>query len=109
VVEEFAMRLPAFAMVVAALFAAAAPACAASTEADYKAAYAAADAANTEAGKLRNQWTTAVKALADAKKAAEAGDFDKAVAEAKHSEELSKAAIYQAHEQETAWKEMEIH
>lgn len=84
-----------------------APAVAAS-EADYKAAYAAAEAANKEAAKLRNQWTTAVKALADAKKAAEAGDFDKAVAEAKHSEELSKASIYQSHEQATAWKDMEI-
>lgn len=84
-----------------------APAIAAS-EADYKAAYAAAETANKEAGKLRNQWTTAVKALADAKKAAEAGDFDKAVAEAQRSEALSKAAIHQSHEQATAWKDMEI-
>lgn len=108
------MRSSAFAtsaltMVAVVLLSAAAPAFAASTEADFKAAYAAADAANNEAGKLRNQWTTGVKALAAARKAAEAGDFDKAVAEAKHAEELSKAAIYQAHEQETAWKEMEIH
>ncbi|HVV40611.1 MAG TPA: hypothetical protein VHC94_06050 [Nitrobacter sp.] len=81
---------------------------AASTEADYKAAYAAADEANNEAGKLRNQWTTAVKALKDARKAAEAGDYDKAVELSKHSEELSKAAIFQANEQKNAWKEMEI-
>lgn len=81
---------------------------AASTEADYKAAYAAADAANNEAGKLRNQWTTAVAALKGAKKAAEAGDFDKAVELSKHSEELSKAAIFQSNEQKTAWKDTEI-
>ena len=58
---------------------------AASTEADYKAAFAAAEAANNKAGKLRNQWTTAVKALSDAKKAADAGDFDKAVEESEES------------------------
>jgi hypothetical protein len=90
------------------LLAGATSAYAASTEADYKAAYAAAEAANTEAGKLRNQWTTAVKALTDAKKAAESGDFDKAVAESKKSETLSKAAIFQTNEQKDAWKEMEI-
>ncbi len=56
---------------------------AASTESDYKTAFAAAESANNEAGKLRNQWTTAVTALSDAKKAADAGDFDKAVAGAR--------------------------
>ncbi|MBN8960173.1 MAG: hypothetical protein J0H71_03505 [Rhizobiales bacterium] len=84
------------------------PAHAASTEADYKAAYAAAESANVEANKLRNQWTTAVSALAAAKKAAEAGDFDKATAEAKMSEQLSKAAIFQTNEQKENWKLMEI-
>jgi hypothetical protein len=79
-----------------------------STEADYKAAYAAAEAANNEAGKLRNQWTTAVSALKDAKAAAEAGDFDKAVSESKKSEVLSKAAIFQSNEQKDAWRKMEI-
>ena len=81
---------------------------AASTEADYKAAYAAADEANNQAGKLRNQWTTAVAALKGAKKAAEAGDFDKAVDLSKQSEELSKAAIFQSNQQKDAWKDMEI-
>lgn len=81
---------------------------AASTEADYKAAYAAAESANVEANKLRNQWTTAVSALAAAKKAAEDGDFDKATAEAKTSEQLSKAAIFQTNEQKENWKLMEI-
>jgi hypothetical protein len=81
---------------------------AAGTEADYKVAYAAAESANAEANKLRNQWTTAVSALAAAKKAAEAGDFDKATAEAKKSEQLSKAAIFQTNEQKDNWKLMEI-
>ena len=81
---------------------------AASTEADYKAAYAAAESANVEANKLRNQWTTAVSALAAAKKAAEDGDFDKATAQAKKSEQLSKAAIFQTNEQKENWKLMEI-
>jgi hypothetical protein len=90
------------------LLAAATPARAASTEADYKAAYAAAETANAEAGKLRNQWKTAVKALGDAKKAADAGDFDKAIEESKKSELLSKAAVFQANEQKDAWKKMEI-
>jgi len=81
---------------------------AASTEADYKAAYAAAESANAEANKLRNQWTTAVSALAAAKKAAEAGDFDKATAEAKKSEQLSKAAIFQTNDEKKNWKLMEI-
>ncbi|MCO5132120.1 MAG: hypothetical protein M9932_16410 [Xanthobacteraceae bacterium] len=88
------------------LTAVAAPARAA--EAAFKAAYASAEAANAEAGKLRNQWTTAVAALAAAKKAAEAGDFDKATSEARKSEQLSRAAIFQADEQKTNWKLMEI-
>jgi hypothetical protein len=49
-----------------------------------------------------------VSALAAAKKAAEAGDFDKAVAASKHAEELAKASIYQSHEQKDGWKQMEI-
>ena len=102
------MRLIAFSIVSALLAAGATSACAASTEADYKTAYAAAETANAEAGKLRNQWTTAVKALKEAKKAAEAGDFDKAVAESKQSELLSKAAIFQTNEQKENWKLMEI-
>ena len=37
---------------------------AAGSEDEYKAAYAAAEAANKEAGKLRNQWTTTASTLA---------------------------------------------
>jgi len=102
------MRPLTLALTVILLTGATLPAFAASTEADFKAAYATAEAANNEAGKLRNQWTTTVSALAAAKKAAEAGDFDKAVAASKHAEELAKASIYQSQEQKDGWKQMEI-
>jgi hypothetical protein len=86
-----------------------ATALAAGSEADFKAAYAAAEAANKEAGAMRNQWTTTKSALAAAKKAADAGDFDKATASAKEAEALAKASIFQATSEKTRWKEMEIH
>lgn len=81
---------------------------AAGSEDEYKAAYAAAEAANKEAGKLRNQWTTTASTLAAAKKAAGAGEFDKATASAKEAEALAKASIFQATSEKTRWKEMEI-
>ena len=80
----------------------------AASEADYKAAYAAAEAANAEAGKLRNQWIPTASALAAAKKAGDAGDFDKAIAEAKEAEALAKASIFQATSEKTLWKDLEI-
>ena len=82
---------------------------AASSEADFKAAYAVAEAANKEAGSLRNQWTTTAATLADAKKAADKGDFDAATASAKEAEALAKASIYQATSEKNAWKALEIH
>ena len=88
---------------VTAILLAATPALAAS-EADYKAAYAAAEAANKEAGALRNQWTTTASTLAAAKKAGDAGDFDKGVAEAKEAEALAKASVFQATSEKEAWK-----
>jgi hypothetical protein len=80
----------------------------AASEADYKAAYAAAEAANKEAGALRNQWTTTASTLAVAKKAGDAGDFDKATEAAKEAEALAKASIYQATSEKKLWKDMEI-
>ncbi len=80
----------------------------AASEADYKAAYAAAEAANAEAGKLRNQWIPTATALAAAKKAGDAGDFDKAIAEAKEAEALAKASIYQSISEKKLWKDLEI-
>jgi hypothetical protein len=81
---------------------------AASSEADFKAAYAAAEAANREAGSLRNQWTVTAAALNAAKKAAETGDFDKAVAASNEAEALAKASIFQAKSEKTLWKDLEI-
>ena len=80
----------------------------AATEADYKAAYAAAEAANKEAGALRNQWIPTATMLAAAKKAADAGEFDKAVEAAKEAEALAKASIYQAKSEKELWKDLEI-
>jgi hypothetical protein len=81
---------------------------AASSEADFKTAYAAAEATNKEAGRLRNQWTVTAEALADAKKAADKGDFDHAVASAKEAEALASASIFQATSEKEAWKNLEI-
>ena len=77
---------------------------AASTEADFKIALAAAEAAEQDAGVLKNQWIPTEQALATAKRAAAAGDFDTAVTQAKEAEALAKASIAQAKEQQTAWK-----
>jgi hypothetical protein len=90
------------------LIAGAAPALAAGSEADFKTAYAAAEAANKEAAALRNQWTVTASALAAAKKAADAGDFDKAIASSKEAEALAKASIFQATSEKEAWKALEI-
>ena len=90
------------------LIAGAPPALAAGSEADFKTAYAAAEAANKEAGALRNQWTTTAAALAAAKKSADAGDFDAAVASSKEAEALARASIFQATSEKTLWKNMEI-
>jgi lysozyme family protein len=77
---------------------------AASTEADFNAALAAAQAAEKDAGALKNQWTTTEQVLAAAKKAAAAGNFDAAVSEAQHAEALAKASVAQAKEQQDAWR-----
>ena len=96
------------ALVLALLTSGATFALAAGSEDDYKSAYAAADAANKEAGKLRNQWTTTAATLVAAKKAADAGEFDKATASAKEAEALAKASIFQATSEKTRWKDLEI-
>jgi hypothetical protein len=84
------------------------PALAAGSEADFKAAYAAAEAANKQAGLLRNQWTTTSAMLAAAKKAADGGDFDQAIAAAKEAEALAKASVFQSTSEQQAWKALEI-
>jgi hypothetical protein len=81
---------------------------AAASEADFKTAYSAAEAANKEAGQLRNQWTTTAATLANAKKAADKGDFDQATALSREAEALAKASIHQATSEREAWKALEI-
>jgi hypothetical protein len=97
------------ALVATLLGAGASPALAAASEDDFKAAYAAAVEANKQAGQLRDQWTVTATALAGAKKAADAGDFDKALAESKEAEALARASVFQATSEKDAWKAMEIH
>jgi len=80
----------------------------ADSEADFKAAFVAAEKAEKEAGALRNQWTTTEAALAAAKKAASAGDFDAAVASAKEAEALARASMFQATSEKERWKDLEI-
>jgi hypothetical protein len=102
------MRKSTFAFAATLLIAGATSAFAASSEADFKAAFGAAEAANKEAAALRNQWTTTAAALAAAKKAADAGDFDQAVASSKEAEALAKASAFQASSEKEAWKALEI-
>jgi hypothetical protein len=102
------MRVSTLSLASVLLIAAAEPALAAGSEADFKAAYAAAEAANKEAGLLRNQWTTTAATLADAKKAAAEGAFDQATALSREAEALARASIFQAESEKTLWKELEI-
>jgi hypothetical protein len=90
------------------MIAGASSALAAASADEFKAAYAAAEAANTQASALRNAWTTTVSTLADAKKAADAGNFDAAVTLSKEAEALAKASISQATSEKDAWKALEI-
>ena len=76
----------------------------AASEAEFQAAYAAAEAANREAGALKNQWTTTATTLAEAKKAAVTGDYDKAVALAKKADALAQASIEQSKREDKAWR-----
>ena len=102
------MKLKVVSLACVLLIAGATSVLAAGSEADFKAAYAAAEAANNEAGALRNQWTTTAAALAAAKKAGDAGDFDAALVSSREAEALAKASIFQATSEKTLWKDMEI-
>jgi hypothetical protein len=101
-------KMPVLLLVLAATLLTASSALAAASEDDFKTAYAAAEAANNQAGLLRDQWSATVTALADAKKAAGAGSFDQAVAASKEAEALAKASIFQATSEKDAWKALEI-
>ena len=79
------------------------------SEVEFKTAFDAAQAAEKEAGALKNRWTTTEQTLAAASKAAAAGDFDGGVKLARQAEALARASIAQAQEQKTAWKSAVIH
>lgn len=102
------MRMSIFSLIAVLLIAGTATMRAASSESDFNAAYAAAEAAEKEAGRLRNQWTVTATALADARRAADKGDFDRAIASATQAEALAKASIFQAISEQGRWKELEI-
>jgi hypothetical protein len=76
---------------------------------DFKAALAKAEAANKQAGAIKNQWTTTAGTLKAAQAAAAAGQYDEAVKDAQQAEALAEASIAQAKEQATAWKQALIH
>jgi len=75
---------------------------------DFNAAYAKAEAAEQQAGALKNQWTTTEAELKAAQKAAAAGNFDEAIKHAQQAEALANASIAQAKEQATDWKQAVI-
>jgi hypothetical protein len=106
-IRKVKMRKYAF-VLASLLLADARPVLAADSEADFKAAYAAAEAANKQAAALRNQWTTTAAALNAAKKAADTGDFERALASSKEAEALAKASIFQAESEKQAWRALEI-
>jgi hypothetical protein len=84
-------------------------ACAQATDPnEYKSALAEAVGAEKGAGQLRNRWTVTELTLAEARKAAAAGDFDKAIALAREAERLARASIFQATSEKNAWKDREI-
>jgi uncharacterized protein YceK len=76
---------------------------------DFKAAYAKAEAANKQAGAMKDQWTTTASELKAAKKAADAGKFDDALKHAKEAEALANASIAQAKDEEKNWTKAVIH
>ena len=76
---------------------------------DFKAAFAKAEAANKQAGDLKNQWTTTAQQLKAAQAEAAAGDYDVAVTDAQQAEALANASIAQAKEQAAAWKQAVVH
>lgn len=75
---------------------------------DFKGVYAKAEAAQKQALKMKNAWTTTANELKAAKKAADAGKFDEAIGRAKMAEALAEASIAQAKQQAKVWRDAEI-
>ncbi|MFZ1923306.1 MAG: hypothetical protein WAU57_16905 [Xanthobacteraceae bacterium] len=76
---------------------------------DFNAAYAEAEAAEQQAGALKNQWTTTQAELKSAQAAAKAGNYDQALKHAQQAEALANASIAQAKEQAAIWTRAVIH
>lgn len=106
--RQFAMRRLIVPVVVAAVLGTGFPVRAQAPDAAFKAALADADAANKRAGELRNQWTVTFAALAAARKAGEAGDFDKATKLAQDAKALAEASIAQSLREKDAWRDSQL-
>lgn len=76
---------------------------------DFNAAYSKAEAAEQQAGALKNQWTTTQAELKSAQAAAKAGNYDQALKHAQQAEALANASIAQAKEQAAIWTRAVIH
>ena len=72
-------------------FSLAASAAFAASSDDFNAAYAKAEAAQKQAVQMKTAWTTTAVTLANAKKAADGGNLDEAIALAQHAEALANA------------------
>jgi predicted nucleic acid-binding Zn-ribbon protein len=75
----------------------------AATKAEFDAAYAAAINVEHQAEAVQNRWTVTESELKAAKKAADAQNFDVAVASAERAEALAKRSVAQAKEQGQQW------
>ena len=77
----------------------------AATAGDFETAYMGATKTAEQALAKKSAWTTTETKLEDAKKAADAGKYDEAVALAKEAEVLAKLSLEQAAQQERVWRE----
>lgn len=91
-----------------ALAGVATPAHAQALDAAFKGALADAEATNKRAGELRNQWTVTSAALVAARKAGDAGEFDKATKLALDAKALAEASIAQSLREKDAWRDSEL-
>lgn len=87
---------------------AATPIARAATEADATSSLAAASAEEAKAVAAKSAWTPTETALAAAKKALAAGDFDLAKRLADEALALARRSIEQSHEQQSVWRDAEI-
>ena len=102
------MRFVIFPALMFAVAAVAAPTHAQAPDAAFKAALADADATNKRAGELRNQWTVTSAALTAARKAGDAGEFEKATKLAQDAKALAEASIAQSLREKDAWRDSEL-